>query len=278
VIVLRIDFNSEIGLGHLKRQETFIKKWRMENGEWRIICKECDKNLTKLPVIKIKDEKEFFEKVKKLNPKEVIVDNYNFTIEYEKKFKELFPNIKLTIFDDEYKEHFCDEIINHNLNARKEKYKNPEIVKIIKPLISEEFKKYKKRRFRKKGIFISFGATDAKGIGLRVLKELKKTKPFVNFYTTSANKNLNKLKRFCRINKWCKLHIDKNIAIGMAKSKFAIITPSTICYEAMYMNLNFIAIKVAGNQEGLAMYLKSKRIKVLNIREIYKLRDLKWRD
>jgi len=165
VIILRIDFNSEIGLGHLKRQETFIsEKLKVKNEKFLIICKECDKNLTKLPIIKIKNEDEFFEKVKKLKPKEVIVDNYNFTFEHEKRFKKLFPNIKLTVFDDTYEKHFCDEIVNCNLYAKKEKYKIPSFckVKIIPPLIRDEFKKAKRQKFKRNGIFISFGGTDAK--------------------------------------------------------------------------------------------------------------------
>jgi len=275
--IIRIDFNSKIGLGHLKRQETFIsEKLKVKSENFIILCKECDEKLTKLPVIKIKNEDEFFEKVKELKPKEVIIDNYNFTIDDEKKFKKLFPNIKLTVFDDLYFEHFCDEIINCNLYAKKEKYKNIPLfckVKIIPPLIRDEFKKAKRQKFKKNGIFISFGGTDAKGIGLKVLKELKKLKIPVHFYTTSANKNLNKLKRFCKINKWCKLHIDENVAIGMAKSKFAIITPSTITWEVMYMDLPFIAIKVADNQEYVSNYLNQKRIPVLKIREIRKLSE-----
>jgi len=124
--IIRIDFNSKIGLGHLKRQETFIsEKLKVKSKKFIIICKECDENLTKLPVIKIKNEEEFFEKVKELKPKEVIVDNYNFTFENEKRFKNLFPNIKLTVFDDTYETHFCDEIVNCNLYAKKEKYKVP---------------------------------------------------------------------------------------------------------------------------------------------------------
>jgi len=242
----------------------------MESGECRIICKECDENITKLPIIKVKDEDEFFEKVKELNPKEVIVDNYNFTYEDEKEFKKFFPKIKLIVFDDTYEKHFCDEIINHNLGVIKEKYENPKIVRIIKPLIREEFYKAKKKRFKKEGIFISLGGSDAKGFSLKVLKLLKPMKTKVNLYITSANQNLEKIKKFAFLNRWVNLHINEDVAEGMAKSEFGIITPSVISYEAMFMNLDFIAIQTADNQKAVAKYLKRK-YKVINEKEIKKI-------
>jgi len=242
----------------------------MESGECRIICKECDENITKLPIIKIKDEKEFFGKVKKLNPKEVIVDNYNFTYENEKEFKKLFPNIKFIVFDDTYEKHFCDEIINHNLGAIKDKYENPEIVRIIKPLIREEFYKAKKKRFKKEGIFISLGGSDSRNLTLKILKILKPLKIKVNLYITTANQNLDKIKKFAFLNRWIKLHINEDVSIGMAKSKFAIITPSVISYEAMFMKLPFVAIQTADNQKEIAKYLKRK-YKVIDEKEIKKI-------
>jgi UDP-2,4-diacetamido-2,4,6-trideoxy-beta-L-altropyranose hydrolase len=276
-VIIRVDFSSKIGLGHLKRIETFVKKYNIKNPV--IICKKCDEKLTKLPVIKIKNEKEFFQKVKELKPKKVIVDNYNFTYENEKEFKKLFPEIKLKVFDDTYERHFCDEIINVNLYAKKEKYngKIPPFCKvtILPPLIRDEFKKQKE--YKKEGIFVSFGGTDAKGIGLKVLKELKKLKFPINFYTTSSNKNLIKLKRFCQVNKWCKLHVDENVAKGMAKSRFAIITPSTITWEAIYMDLPFIAIEIADNQKYISKYLKEKRVPVLKMRDIRKIGEKLYR-
>ena len=271
MVLLRVDFSSKIGLGHLKRVEAFIsEKCKVKSEKFIIICKECNKKLTKLPIIKIENEKEFFEKVKELNPKEVIVDNYNFTYENEKEFKKLFPHTKLIVFDDTYEKHFADLIINHNLSAKKEKYENPEKVKIIKPLIREEFKKAKRKKFKREGIFISLGGSDAKGLTLKVLKILKPIKPKVNLYITSSNKNLEKIKKFAFLNRWVNLHINEDIAIGMATSEFGIITPSVISYEAIFMNLEFLAIQTADNQKEVVKYLKRK-YKVINEREIKKI-------
>jgi len=282
MIILRVDFDSSIGFGHLRRQEAFIQR-QIKNGKWEkdkkiiIICKYCTQKYTDIPILKISNEKEFFDNVKKLNPDEVIVDNYNFTYENEKKFKELFPNIKLVCFDDNYEKHYCDEIININMYAKKEKYKGrvPRFTKIriLKPLIRDEFIKEKKKRYKKRGVFISFGGTDAKGLSIKVLKMLKNKKIEVDLYTTSANRHLKKLKRFCRINKWCRLHIDENVAAGMAKAKFGIITPSTITWEAMYMGMPFVAVKIADNQTLILRYLKQKRIKVFRENELYKIGD-----
>ena len=272
MVLLRVDFSSKIGLGHLKRVEAYISsKFQVSSFKYLIICKECDEKLTKLPIIRINSEQEFFEKVKELNPKEVIVDNYNFTYENEKEFKKLFPDIKLIVFDDTYERHFADLIINHNLSAKKEKYEKPEKVKIIKPLIRDEFKKAKRKKFKRKGIFISLGGSDSKGLTLKVLKILKPIKPKVNLYITSANKDLEKIKKFAFLNRWVSLHINEDVAIGMAKSEFGIITPSVISYEAIFMNLDFIAIKTADNQKEVVKYLKRK-YKVIDERNLFKIR------
>ena len=226
------------------------------------VSKSNEQALVPYPLKTIKNEEEFFYIVKKLNPKQVIVDNYEFTIEYQKQFKKLFGNIKLSCFDDEYKEYFCDEIINHNLGVNINKYKNSNIVKIISPLIREEFIKAKKKRYKKDGIFISLGGSDSKNLTLKILKLLKNKK--INLYVTTANQNLKKIKRYAKIHKNIRLHINEDVAFGMAKSEFGIITPSVISYEALYMELPFIAIKTADNQKEVAKYLKKKRIKVFN--------------
>jgi len=262
--IFRVDFGSKIGLGHLKRSLVYAKRF-----DEVIYISKSDKNLTPYKLITIKDEEEFFSKVKELQPKEVVVDNYAFNLNHQKRFKTLFPHIKLSIFDDEYKEYFCDEIINHNLGVNKSKYKTPNKVKIIPPLIRDEFKKEKKRRYKKEGIFISLGGSDAFGLSLKVLKRLKNFQ--INLYITSQNKLLKKLKRYAYLHKNISLHIDEDVAKGMAKSCFGIITPSTIAYEAIYMDLKFIAIQVAKNQDNLVKYLKKKRYKIFQKRELWKI-------
>jgi len=256
--VFRVDFGSSIGLGHLKR--SLIYAQRFKNVIY--ISTSSEQNLLPYPLITIKDEEEFFHHVTKLKPQEIIVDNYNFSFEDEKHLKTLLPNTKLSVFDDDYREHFCDTIINHNLGIQKDKYTEIEKVKIIPPLIAKEFSKAKKRRYKRKGIFISFGGSDPYGMSLKVAKYLKGED--LHIYTTSQNSALNTLKKYAFLHREVTLHIDENIALGMAQCAYGFITPSTMAYEAIFMNLPFTALQVAKNQELLVRYLKKKRYTILD--------------
>ena len=262
MVVFRVDWGEKIGFGHLKRSLVYAKNFKNV-----VYISKSTQNLTPYPFYHIKDENQFFELIKKLNPKEVIVDNYQFNLEYQKKFKTIFENIKLSIFDDEYKDCICDEIINHNLGVKKYKYKNPAIVRIIPPLIRDEFKNIKIPK-KREGIFISLGGVDSKGLTLKLIKLLKNHK--LNIYITSQNRHLKLLKKY-KNHKNINLFIDKDVAKGMANSKFGIITPSVISYEAIYMKLPFVAIKTAKNQKEVARYLK-KRYKVIDAKKLYTIK------
>jgi len=64
--------------------------------------------------------------------------------------------------------------------------------------------------------------------------------------------------------KWVNLHINSNkIAKLMNKSDFAIVTPSVTLNEIYFMQIPFIAIKTAKNQDEMYRYLKKKRYLVL---------------
>ncbi len=252
--ILRVDFSSEIGFGHLKRATLFNEQLKMKSEKCVIICKECEQKYTDIPLIRIKTNKEFFEIVKKLNPKEVVVDNYDFTLEDEKKFKKLFPEIKLICFDDFEKKHFCDEVVSLNPCTKHKR------LKLI----------LKKRYFKREGIMLSIGATDPKGVIFKILKYLKGN---IHIYTTSQNPNLNKLKRIGKLKK-AKLHIDEDTKTALFKHKFAIVSASTLSIEALEAKIPFIAVQVADNQENIAKCLKRKRIKVIKENEIYKISRL----
>jgi UDP-2,4-diacetamido-2,4,6-trideoxy-beta-L-altropyranose hydrolase len=252
--LLRIDFGSKIGFGHLKRVTLFSEQLTIKSEKCYIVCIECDEKYTDIPLIKIKDNSEFFEVVKILKPTKVIVDNYDFTIKDEKKFKKLFPEIKLICFDDFEKRHFCDEVVSLNPCTKHKRLKL----------------NLKKHYFKREGIMVSIGATDPKGVIFKILKYLKGD---IHIYTTSQNPNLNKLKKVAKLKK-AKLHIDKDTKTALFKHKFAILSASTLSIEALEAKIPFVAVQVVDNQENIAKCLKRKQIKVIKENEIYKISRL----
>ena len=57
--IFRVDFGSKIGLGHLKRSLVYAKRF-----DEVVYISKSDKNFTPYKFIIIKDEEEFFLKVK----------------------------------------------------------------------------------------------------------------------------------------------------------------------------------------------------------------------
>lgn len=258
--LFRVDFGNETGMGHLMRSLVYAKNF--DNVIY--VSKSDKKEFIPYELITIQKEDDFFDQVAKLHPQQVVVDNYEFTLEHEKEFKRRFPSIKLSVFDDDYREHFCDEIINHNISADINKYSNPDIVTIIPPLIREEFHKEKQiKREKIYDLFIAMGGTDAGNLNIPILETLPESLR-VALVTTSANARFEELKKYVQDKKNVTLHIDsKEVAKLMNKSRFAIVTPSVIVHEILFMGLPFVAIKTAENQDDIYYYLKQNNFSAM---------------
>ena len=77
-----MDFGKQIGLGHLKRIEVYIKKYI--NDDVLLVSKHFDKDLTNYNIKPIKDNDDFFNIINIYKPTEIIIDNYEFSYEDEK--------------------------------------------------------------------------------------------------------------------------------------------------------------------------------------------------
>lgn len=253
--IFRVDFDEVIGMGHLMRSLVFAK--RFEKVVY--VSKSNRKEFVPYELITIENEEAFFDYVEKLQPSQVVVDDYNFTFEHEKAFKRRFSDIKLIVFDDDYRNHFCDEIINHNISADKRKYPKPDIVTLIPPLIRDEFLREKKiKREKIYDLFIAMGGSDTGNLNIPILEVLPENLR-VAVVTTSANGRLSTLKKYVKNRKNVILYIDSNeMAKLMNQSRFAIVAPSVIVHEVMFMQLPFLAFKTADNQNDIVKYLQQK--------------------
>ena len=271
-ILFRSDSSSTIGIGHIMRDLVLAQQYTnvrivfvTQNLDGNINHKIIEAGYT-IEILMSNDIKEFIKLVKKYNTDLVVIDNYSIDYKYEEKLKEK-TGVKILAFDDTYEEHHCDILLNHNISGNKKRYKNlvPKYCELRcgkkYTLLRDEFIKEKKR----KTIFIAMGGADHSNINITILKVLEEfTDLKVNLVTTTANLNLEELKKYVQEKKWVKLHINSTkIAKLMKKSDFAIITPSVTVNEIFYMEIPFIAIKTAENQNDIYKYLVKNSYDVL---------------
>ncbi len=221
-----------------------------------------DKIPYKTIILKSDDIDELIKLIKEKDIELLVIDHYGINHEDEKRIKKE-SDVTILSFDDSYEKHYCDIVLNHNIFADKKRYCDltPSWTKFLcgekYTLIRDEFKKDKKI----KRVFLAMGGADTANLNIKILKVLKKFKHIkVDIITTDANKNLKELKSYTKDKKWIKLHVNSNkIAKLMKKADFAIITPSVVLHEVLYMELPFIAIKTADNQKEFIDYLKKNR-------------------
>lgn len=278
-VIIRADSSSIIGTGHIMRDLVLAKKFNQKvifatrdlKGNISYKIKEAGYQIA---ILKDNSYEEFSKVIKKYNSKMVVIDNYEIDYEFEKRLKKEF-DITLMVLDDTYKKHYCDILLNHNIYADANKYKGlvPKHCELKcgkkYTLIRDEFieakKSLSKPKFTRFNIFIAMGGADHSNKNIEILKVLEKFNNIkANVVTTSANKNLDKLKEYVKDKKWVNLYIDaNNIATIMKNSNLAIVTPSVILNEVFFMELSFIAIKTANNQEEMVKYLKDNNYLVL---------------
>ena len=288
-IAFRVDSSSKIGLGHLMRclvlagqyknyNVIFFVQKLTGNANYKIIEKGYE-----IVFLDNNSIDELSKKIDLFNIHNIVFDHYSIDYKFEKSIKEK-TGAHILSFDDNYEKHYCDILLNHNIYAEAEKYNNlvPKFCEIRcgekYTLIREDFKKVKiKKSLNDKDqaiILISLGATDPNNIGLKVLNLMVVIENIIiNFVTTNSNNHIPKLQNFAKQFKNINIFIDCNIAEVMSNSDFAIITPSVIAHEAMFLKLPFFSLKTADNQKLMHQYLLENNYQAFNIGELNKLQE-----
>ena len=282
ITIFRADSSSSIGTGHIMRD--LVLASRFKDTEIIFVTQNLDGNINqkildagyKVKSLKDNSIAEFKKVILKYNPKKIIIDSYNINYSYEKKLKEKYPTIRLMVLDDTYEKHHCDILLNHNIFAKKKKYKSL-VPKWCKVKCGSKYTLLRDEFYQQKiNILVAMGGADSANLNIKIIQLLKKLKNIkLNIVTTDANKHLKDLKSYVKSKKWIKLHINStNIAQLIAQSDCNIITPSVVANEVVFMNKPLVAIKVAKNQKNMAKYLKKSSYKVFKIKDIYKLKKV----
>lgn len=269
--LIRADSSSTIGLGHIMRDLVLAKSLE---GEVIFACQNLEGNIIasipyEVKILKSNDAEELIALIKALHVKLLVIDHYGIDARFEQSVKEA-TGVKILSLDDTYQAHYCDILLNHNISADKTRYKGlvPPRCElrcgILYTLIRDEFKEEKKQTREKiYDVLVAMGGTDASNITLCILKTLPQSL-HVSVLTTTANAHLRELQNYVKDKPNIALHVNSNeVAKLLHQSRLAIVTPSVMVHEVLFMEVPFIAIKVASNQDDMFAYLQKQEYPVL---------------
>jgi UDP-2,4-diacetamido-2,4,6-trideoxy-beta-L-altropyranose hydrolase len=271
-ILIRADSSSHIGLGHIMRDIVLATQY--PEAHITFACQALDGNIMdRIPypvhILKSNDPQELIDLIQLLQISRVIFDHYDIDETYEKKVKDT-TNITIVALDDTYSKHHCDILINPNIYADEKRYNAlvpvHTMIRCGKEflLIREEFHIEKKIvREQIYDVCIAMGGADTSNLTLAILHILD---PSLNIcvITTTANAHLSELLSLTLDRENTLVHVNSNeVAKLLHESARAIITPSSIAHEAIFMELPFIAIQSVDNQSEFTDYLELEGFDVL---------------
>lgn len=272
-ILFRVDSSATIGTGHIMRCLALAKEF--EKNSVIFATQDLQGNINykikeagyEIKLLKNNSLGELHKLIKQLSINLIIIDSYNISYKFEQRLKKRNPQRVLMVLDDLYKQHHCDILLNHNIYAKKSRYKGlvPKNCDIKcgarYTLLREEFKKAKNLVVDRSqtSIFVAMGGNDHSNLTQKILQSIEELKKniLINVVTTKANQHLVSLKEYCEDKENIRLHIDsKEIAFLIKQSSLAIITPSVIANEVYYLDVDMIAIQTAKNQKLMYRFLK----------------------
>lgn len=270
-ILIRIDSSSTIGLGHLMRTLllanalkssfaiTFVTQ-DLKNNQNHLIKQNGFAHRISNSI----DCNELLNIAKEIKPVLCIIDHYNVDTICEAKIKKLY---NLLVFDDEFKEHCADIVLNHSFIAKDKDYDYLKGTTILAgsryTLLKDDFLSHKNSfiplgSLKGKKVLITLGGSDPLNLSLRIKKYLltKESKLDVKIVTTSANVKLPYLKTADQ-----ELIINSNdMAELMNKHDLIITSASSSLLEAFALKKPFIAIKCASNQSQTVDILRKQNL------------------
>lgn len=287
-----VDASNKIGFGHWSRCFNLLKILKKNKNYF--ISRDYPKNYRKfknLNLIKIKKGKfniqEIKNKIDKLDIKVLIIDNYKFNYELQKKIKRYVA--KLIVIDDYFnKKYFCDILLNYSFVDNNDKIvlkkNNPEVKFALGPKYLPlnnrffELKKNLKPRKEIKKILIFFGAADKLNLTEKMLviakyfKEIKFSFILGSLYSKKKVffKKINNYKNIIpfygiKNEKMANLIVNNDLAIGAGGVNL---------YERIYLGLPSIVVDADDNQlinikkskkKNLIVHLNNKNLTVSKV-------------
>lgn len=273
-IIFRADASPKIGLGHFTRSLALAG---MLNEHFHCIFATIQPTEYQISEIEkichgridfSEGDSHFEQFLNHLKGDEIVVlDNYYFTTEYQKKIKA--KGCKLVCIDDMHDKHYvADIVINHALSDKKlfsvENYTKLFLGLEFALIRKEFFTKYSETIIEN-SILISLGGSDFNNLTNEILDffvSLKMESKYKLFVVVgNANQNSLEIETVCKRHNFTFL---KNLnAQDLSKLfervEYAILPSSTIMVEALYKKVKIIGGYYVENQKDFFKYLKKSR-------------------
>lgn len=282
-LLIRADSSSTLGLGHIMRCLILCQQY--PDATITFACQNLSGNIIDtipypVHILSTNEPQELITLIQKLNIDQIIFDHYGIDKIFEKYIKEQTA-VTILSLDDTYQKHHCDILLNHNICADASRYDG--LVPLHCELrcggeftlIRDEFKQeHLFPRATIYDIFISMGGADSSNITLDILNCIDPSNS-VCIATTTANAHLTQLLAHTLENDNIEVHVNSSeIAKLLHQSSLAIITPSVMVHEVMFMGIPFIAIQTADNQSEMANYLDCHHFDVMHSFDTQVLQDI----
>lgn len=267
-VYIRVDGNTQIGLGHLVRSMAFAQMLG-PNFEISFICKEIPENIineienSEFNLAIIKKEEDFFAML--YAEIIVVLDHYGLDSNYQKTIKE--KGCKLVCIDDLHDNFFyADLIINHSPSVRINDYNAQDYSEfalglnyaLLRPRFLEEAKKEKKEK-NTATVFICFGGSDIKNLTAQTVKMVLEQSDLNIIVVTGASyKHTTDLHLFVKSNTRVQyehaINADRMVEL-MKMSGIAIVPASGILLEIIAVGVSPLICYVVDNQKEFHDYL-----------------------
>lgn len=192
----------------------------------------------------------------------VVLDNYFFTSEYQKKIKN--KGCKLVCIDDIHGRHFyADAIINHCINSCNEYDAEPEskfYLGVKWALLRAPFLESNEVQKNNNHWVITFGGSDPKNLTMKYVSILKHqhSDAFISVIVGDGYMYLDKLKTVADVTVYNKLSAQQ-VADLFRSAGNVICSASSVCYEALACGCNVFAGYYISNQVDFYQTLSSAR-------------------